>query len=162
MTRTVVRVMLRAAVIAVPLLVWWSLAGRDTGVRVARTVDDESFIAAANDACRQVVPKVREARDRLERPEEDELIASVEESADAFAELVKQLRAIDVDAADRADVSSWLDDFDRYVALGGQYADALRSQDQERIQEVSERSDTVGRELHAFAVANDLDECRFE
>lgn len=140
--------------VALCAFVWFTIPKRP-----ARTVGDRTFLAAAESACRAVVPELRAERGS-ERPLKDAQVADrIEEVALKLEVLVAEIRALPVAAADRAEVAIWLDAWDGYLAVGHRYAVAIRTGDAEKAEKVRTQGDDEADAIGRFASGNRIDAC---
>jgi hypothetical protein len=129
-----------------------------------RTIYDASFIAAANTDCRGELAQLKDARPKpgskasKDPGSEDQVAAQVDDAANRLHAIANRLRNLPVAAGDQADVARWLAEWDRYVDLGHQYADAVRRKDgvQTKIADVGAKS---GQKVTLFAQANKMNDC---
>ena len=142
------------------LLVAWSLAFT-SGVRsVEPTVDDEDFLAEAEDLCTSVRDRLAEAA--AEREEEltpAEQAAALRATVDALAAMVRDLRDIQPPGADGEEVAAWLADWERVLDTGRRIAEALRRDDREAAAAADRAGQGPARAVNAFAGANGLPAC---
>jgi len=131
----------------------------------ARSVRDRAFTRSANELCRAMMPAVREQRPQLgshQTPASARRLADqVDHTASSLSSVEADLRGLPVAPADRPEVERWLDDWNEYVAVGHRYADALRTGNEARYNEVAAEGDRPGRSVYVFAVANGMRECTF-
>ena len=125
-------------------------------------IEDASFTAAAAEICGKALPALRAdvADDTPRQPVE--VAPTVDERADSLADLVEELRAVDVEEAARPEVEAWLQDWDRYVEVGRRYAAALRSGDPDRYSSVAEEGRGPQERISAFARTNGMDSCALD
>lgn len=130
-----------------------------------RTVFDRAFIRQADAECTRVLPSLRERRPEpgVENATTvDETLERVEQATEDLEGLVARLRSLSVASVDQRDIDGWLDDWDRYIAIGRRYATLLRSGDDEReAADVANTGRPVETEIAAFAVANAMRACAF-
>jgi hypothetical protein len=128
-----------------------------------RTVEDTSFIRAANAACAKALPPLREARPQRGEGSRDRLVIArqVDRAADRLKALAEDLRTLPVAAPDRLEVERWLDTWDAYIAVGHRFATALREEGEKTAASVSTEDDELSRRIAIFAQANDMPECVF-
>jgi hypothetical protein len=128
-----------------------------------RTVEDASFIRAANAACAKALPPLREARPQRGEGSRDRLVIArqVDRAADRLEALADDLRSLPVAAPDRPEVERWLDTWDAYIAVGHRFATALREEGEKTAASVSTEDDELSRHIALFAQANDMPECVF-
>lgn len=153
-----IALVLALLVISVPA---WLGSGPDLP---PRTVHDPAFLSQAGSVCDEALPALKENRPE---PREDTGTADgfgdrIDEAADDLAAVAAELRQVPVaSASERAEVDGWLDDWDEYVDLGHQYADAVRAEDRDGQEKVGARSQVVSKRIFVFAKANELDRCTF-
>lgn len=129
----------------------------DSGTPPA-TIDDPAFVRQANDVCRTTVPSLR-APDR-ETPTTTALKpATIEATADGLAAVATKLRALPVRDEDAGRVEAWLDDWDRFIAVGRRYAAAVKVDDEERYTEIDDEAVDLAQRIGRFAKGNGIDEC---
>ncbi len=127
-----------------------------------RSVGDRSFTRRAEAACKSVLPKLQAQRPQLgEKPKDRaEVVASrVESTADGLEELVVQLRAIPVAAADQVRVDGWLDDWETYIAVGRRYSADLRKGDGDAAVRAARDGDPLTRRVYLFSKSNEMPSC---
>ena len=131
-----------------------------------RSIFDAQFIAAANDTCRDEIVALKSERPRPGSREgrdpgsHDDVARTVEDVAKRLDAIADRLRRLPVLAEDEADVAGWLADWDRYIALGHDYAAAVR-EDHRRQGDIAEEGVATARRATLFAEANKLDACMF-
>lgn len=131
-----------------------------------RSVFDETFIAAANDTCRDEIIALRTERPRPGSREgrdpgtHEEVAAKVDGVADRLDAIADRLRKLPVAVDDTADVDGWLADWDAYTALGHEFANAVR-ENHSRQGKIAEEGVATARRATLFAEANNLDACMF-
>ena len=126
------------------------------------TVSDAGFIERANTVCERALPALRRARpvSREDTGTPQQFGARIDKAADDLAAVAADLRTIPVaTAAEKAEVDGWLADWDAYIGLGHQYADAVRAEDREREDQLGEDSRVISTRIFVFAKANEIDDC---
>lgn len=127
-----------------------------------RSVGDIAFTRRAESACRRVLPKLQAQRPQVgEKPKDEaELVASkVELTANGLANLVTQLRALPVAAADEPRVDRWLDDWDTYIAVGRRYTADLRRGEDDAPARAARDGDPLTRRVYLFSRSNGMPSC---
>lgn len=157
----------RLAIVAAVVAAVVALAGAaiDDGPALPPpTLGDRAFAASANAACaRQLAPLRRERPQLGDKPDDPakEVAAKVERTADRLERLAGELRRLPVAAADRAEVTRWLDDWTAFVAVGRDYATALVRGEERAPAAAAERADPISRRVYVYAQANGMPECVF-
>lgn len=122
------------------------------------TIDDPTFVRRANAVCARSVPDLR-------APERRATSTSVldgerlDEVADGLAEVAAELRRLPVAEAAAAEVDAWLDDWDHFVDVGHEYADAVKADDPARYTEIDDEAIEVTQRIARFARGNGIDAC---
>jgi hypothetical protein len=142
---------------AVLLLACTAVACSDDS-RPAATINDPAFVRQANTVCRTTVPKLR-APDRRGPTTTELTPATIDATADGLAAVAAELRTLPVRAADQARVQAWLADWDRFIAVGRQYAAAVKAGDDERYTKIDDEAIDVAQRIGRFARGNRIDEC---
>lgn len=142
------------------LLVAWSLAFT-SGVRsVEPTLEDEDFVAEAEELCESVRDRLaevaRERDDDLSLAQQGSAVGATVEALDA---MVRDLRDLRPSGADGEEVDAWLADWERVLDAGRRIADALRREDQEAAAAADRGSQAPARSVSAFAGANGMPAC---
>lgn len=132
-----------------------------TGADDADRVSDQRFLALAEERCaateaavvtpnRQSLEGIREAR-------------RIDALATGWERMVDDLREIPLadDTVDGPKVDRWLRAWDRWTALGREYADALRAEDDAAATAVLRRSEVENAVMTRFALVNGIDACLF-
>jgi hypothetical protein len=143
------------------LLVAWSLAFTN-GVRsVEPTIEDEDFVADAEDLCTDVRDRLADAaaarRDRELSPAER--ADAVDATVDALADMVRDLGEISPAGEDGEEVAVWLSDWEQVLESGRRTADALRREDDDAAEQAARDGQDPARAVNAFAGANGLPAC---
>ena len=124
----------------------------------AATIDDPEFVRQANAVCKTTVADLR-APDR-KTPSTTELKpATIDATADGLAAVAADLRTIPVRAEDEARVKTWLADWDRFIAVGHRYADAVKAGDEEGYTKIDDEAVDLAQRIGRFARGNGIDEC---
>lgn len=129
-----------------------------------QTVRDAGFTGRANTLCAAALPKLREDRPESKEPTGTPaaFAARIERAADGLTAVAADLRAIPVaTTGEGAEVDRWLDDWDAYIAIGHQYADAIRAKDDKRSGELGSQSQALAKRVFAFSKGNDMPACIF-
>lgn len=155
-SRSTRRIFTILAVIGVLLcaFVWFTIPKRP-----ARSVSDTNFLAKSERICDNVVPTLRAERKPERKLSDDEVANRIDEVANKLTVMVSDLRDLPVAAADQAAAKRWLANWDKYIAVGRQYADAIRDGDGEVAEQVRRRGDDADRALGRFASGNRIDSC---
>lgn len=140
--------------VALTAFVWFTIPKRPD-----RSIDDRAFLAAAESACRRVVPDLRAER-RSQKPLKDDQVADrIDEVAAKLDDMVAELRALPVAVADQAEVAGWLSAWNEYLEVGRRYADAIRAGDAEKAEKVRQQGDDEAEVIGRFASGNRIDAC---
>lgn len=129
-----------------------------------RTVFDPAFISQAESVCDKALPALKENRPepREDTGTADDFGDRIDKAAGDLGAVAADLRQVPVaDPAERAEVAGWLDNWDEYVELGHQYADAVRAEDRDQQDKAGASSQIVAKRIFVFAKANELDRCTF-
>lgn len=111
-------------------------------------IGDRAFAKAADARCagtREAIGKNRDIGDRTA----------------AWETMVDDLRRLDVEGADAAAVDRWLRAWDRWIALGRDYGDAVGAGDRAGARDILERSQVPNRAMTRFAAVNGMYACVF-
>lgn len=133
--------------------------GSDAGPRV---LTDHAFMAAANQRCAPAIRRLRPPDDTTSRaPTNADLADRVEVVAGALHDLASSLRSLPAAPADLPRISAWLDDWDRYTAVGRRFAAAVRAGDEHAQAVIGTEGDRYQRSADRFARGNGLGRCQF-
>jgi hypothetical protein len=144
--------------LAAVILFALAAAGCSGNSRPAATIDDPAFVRQANTVCRTAVAKLR-APDR-KAPSTTELKpATIDATAEGLAAVAAELRTIEVRAEDEARVQAWLADWDRFIAVGHQYATAVKAGNEESYTKIDDEAVDLAQRIGRFARGNRIDEC---
>jgi hypothetical protein len=133
--------------------------------------DDSStdeFVADANRICREGEAKIQEvtreqqeAAGDLESLEQQRqaVATTLERTAEAYEPYMERLRALDPPSDLDENWTRFLDGVERAFDLIPDLADATRSANQERLNQLSEEFTQIARETRPFAEDNRLDDC---
>lgn len=126
-----------------------------------RSVADVGFTNRAEAVCAEELPPLREDRPevREDTGSDEEFARRIDRAADGLEGVVRDLRALPVDAADAAEVERWLDDWDAFVAVGRGYADRIRAGEDEATAEVEDEGSRISTRIFVFARANGMPSC---
>jgi hypothetical protein len=128
-----------------------------------RTVEDVSFVAAAQAICDRTLPALRSARpqvgERRDLGTREQIAADVERTATTLEGVTRELRALPVAEGDRPEVVAWLDEWDRFTAIGHRYATALLEGNARRYTAVGAEGDAPLKAVFRFAKANSIPAC---
>ena len=120
-------------------------------------IGDSGFVQAANDACESALstfPPPAGADTTL-----DERADPVEASHARLAALVDELETIPVEATDRDAVAWWIARWRQLLAIGPEYAAAIRTGDPDVYTPIGNLGDEPAREVNEFARNNDISAC---
>jgi hypothetical protein len=144
--------------IGVGSVLW--LAGMDLYVghdHPAGFIGDSAFAEAANEACEK-------AFSTFAPPAEadatfDERADAVEQSHARLVALVDELSTVPVDAPDRDEVAWWIARWQQFLAIGLEYAAAIRTGDRDVYAPIGDLGDEPARDVNEFARNNDIGAC---
>ena len=128
----------------------------------------EDFVADANKICREGAAKLQEVtREQQEAAgdldslakQREAVAATLEKSADAYTPYMERLRELEPPSDLAEDWTSFLDGVQRAFDLIPELADATRSGDQKKLNELSGEFTRIARETRPFAEDNRLDDC---
>jgi len=80
-------------------------------------------------------------------------------ATDGLVKVVAGLRQLEPSAASRVEVDKWLDNWDAFIAVGRNYAAALRTGDPSKYQAIAKRGEAPATAIRTFARANRIDKC---
>jgi hypothetical protein len=142
------------------LLVAWALAFTN-GVRsVEPTIDDDDFVAEAEDVCGAVRQRLADAAEaRPDTLSSADRADAIDATVDTLAAMLRDLRDIQPSGADGEDVAAWLANWQRVLDSGRHTADALRSEDDDALRDAARDGQVPARAVNAFAGANGLPAC---
>jgi hypothetical protein len=126
--------------------------------RPAATIDDPAFVRRANAVCAGSVPALRPP----ERGDSDTTALTARRLHDVAAgleDVAERLRDVPVSTGAADQVDAWLDDWDRFVAVGRRYAEAVEADDPERQSEIDDEAVVLARRMGRFARGNRIDDC---
>ena len=123
-------------------------------------LEDRSLARAADARCAAAGAALgREARRVLRGPDE---VARIERITSAWEATAVELRALPVgDPDDARRIETWLATWDRWVGLGHEYADELRTGDTDGARLVLDAASAPRESLRRFALVNGMDDCAF-
>ena len=150
--------MRRLGGVAAAILVALALAACSDNSRPAATIDDPNFVRQANAVCRKTVADLR-APDRKTPTTTALKPATIDATADGLAAVAADLRDIPVRAEDEGRVQAWLADWDRFIAVGHRYANAVEAGDEERYTQIDDEAVDLAQRIGRFARGNRIDEC---
>jgi hypothetical protein len=131
---------------------------RDPG---PRTITDLTFIAAANQVCKQQLTPLVHA-DRPQVGDTNKSVADrTEVAATGLDHLIASLRQIPVQLADQAHVDGWLGAWTTYATTGHQVAAAIRTSDPSKYEPLLEQGRKQRFPVVDFAAANGIKSCTF-
>lgn len=120
---------------------------------------DRAFARAADARCAATGSALG---DRIGRVlEGDAEVARIERITSAWEATAVDLRALPVDPADARLVEQWLTTWDRWVDLGHEYADALRTGADDDARSILDEAEAPQATLQRFAAVNGMDDCAF-
>ena len=120
---------------------------------------DRAFARAADARCAETGTALGEGIGKaLQGPAE---VERIERITSAWERTASDLRALPVVSADAPLVDRWLTTWDRWVALGHEYAEALRVGASEDATAVLDEAAAPKAELRRFALVNEMDDCAF-
>jgi hypothetical protein len=125
----------------------------------ADRIGDRVFARRANERCAQAATEVVDPNRRPLKGADE--VARNERLADGWAQMVADLRRLPVAEADAPRVDSWLTAWDRWTSLGHDYADALRSRNEDDANAVAVRAQVPKLVINRFAVVNGIGACVF-
>jgi hypothetical protein len=143
-----------------------ALAGQalSPGAHGPRVLTDQHFIALANAQCNKTLPTLRppDAGPFGTTVTPVQAADGADKAADGLAGLATTLRNLPAAPADRPFIGSWLDGWDRYGALGHQYATFLRQHgtanpSRQLLVDITHQAASADN----FALANGLKDCTF-
>jgi len=143
------------------LLVAWAMAFTN-GVRsVEPTIDDEEFVAEAEDICERVRDRLGDAAEARRDADltSEQRAAAVEATVETLDGMLRDLRDIRPPGGDGEEVAAWLADWERVLDSGRRTATALRRDDQEAAEQAARDGQDPARAVNAFAGANGLPAC---
>lgn len=125
-----------------------------------KVLTDQSFVEQANRTCQAAIPALRPqdtSRDSVLTPEQ--IAEQSVRAADGLAALAQALRALPVVAEQEPFVEGWLNGWGTFIDAGRRYAQAVRSGDIDRANEVARSGDPAQRRADAFARGNGIESC---
>jgi hypothetical protein len=126
--------------------------------RGAATIDDPGFVRRANAVCARSLPGLRAP----ERRATSTTVVSAERLdavADGLGRVAARLREVPVSDGAAGAVDAWLDDWDRFVAVGHRYAGAVDADDQQEYTRIDDEAVRLAVRIGKFARANRIDSC---
>lgn len=129
-----------------------------------QTVSDARFTSRADAACKAALPELRKDRPESREPTGTPaaFAGRIERAAAGLTAVARDLRDIPVaTAAEGAEIDRWLDDWDAYIAIGHQYADAVRAKDDKQSEGLSAQGQVLAKRIFAFSKGNDMPSCTF-
>ena len=120
---------------------------------------DRAFARAADGRCAETGSLLGPDAGRvLSGPAE---VARIERITSAWEVTAVDLRSLPVVREDAARVDRWLSTWERWVGLGHEYAEALRTGADDDARSILAEADAPMAELRRFAVVNGMDDCAF-
>ena len=132
------------------------------GERDAPRIDDPGFARQADRVCAKELPPLRADLTDDEPREPEEVAPTIEARADSLDELVRTLKAVEVQLDARPEVDAWLGDWDAYIDVGRRYADALREGDPDQYSAVANEGLEPQARISAFARVNGFESCALD
>jgi hypothetical protein len=120
-------------------------------------IGDSAFAEAANEACENAFstfPPPSGADATF-----DERADAVEESHARLVALVDALGTLPVDATDRDEVAWWIARWRQFLAIGPEYAAAIRTGDRDIYRQIGDLGDEPARDVDDFARNNGIGAC---
>lgn len=128
----------------------------------APRIDDAAFARQAERVCAKELPPLRADLTDDEPREPGEVAPTIEARADSLDELVRALKAVEVQPDSRSEVEAWLGDWDAYIDVGRRYAEALREGDPDRYSAVADEGLAPQARISAFARTNGFESCALD
>jgi hypothetical protein len=123
-----------------------------------KTISDQAFVKAANKICAARIPPLR-APQRKATSTTDLRPENLERVAAGLEDTAAELRGLEVQAEDKAEVDAWLKDWDQFVDVGRRYAAAVKAGDDERFSRIDDEAITLTKRIGKFARGNGIDDC---
>ena len=120
-------------------------------------IGDRAFAEAANAACENVFST--SAPPAGPNATFDERADAVEESHARLVALVDKLGTLPVDATDQDEVAWWIARWRQFLAIGPEYAAAIRTGDPDIYTQVGDLGDEPARDVNDWARNNDIEAC---
>jgi hypothetical protein len=120
-------------------------------------IGDSAFAEAANEACENTFSTL--APPAGPDATFDERADAVEKSHARLVALVDVLRTLPVDATDRDEVAWWIARWRQFLAIGPEYAAAIRTGDPDIYTQIGDLGDEPARDVNEFARNNDIGAC---
>lgn len=151
-------------VLSLPILIPAAIILVQANHRPARTMTDPSFVRAADSLCtkkvRPLAEKQRSSSDEAKYNDTPKANAKrIDDVADKLEAAVAQLRALPHLPANTSQLNAWFAQYDRYIAAGRRYAEALRTTNEAVYSKVDDESVAPLKAISHFARANYLDSC---
>jgi len=128
-----------------------------------RVVTDTQWVKSANTLCANTLPTLRPADGgafgSLVTPVQ--VANDIDQAATGLDKLANQLAALPIIATDKPYVTTWLNEWRQYDAIGRQYAASLRAGLTKKAPPILGTGDNLAKEADDFAAANDLKSCNF-
>jgi hypothetical protein len=122
-------------------------------------IDDEGFVGAANILCRDT---------RAALPPPAGVSATLEDRARTldiitirFSALIDDLADVPVAASDEVEVAWWIARWRQFLAIGPEYAAAIRTGNRDVFTSIGDLGDAPARDVNDFASRNGLKACVF-
>ena len=120
---------------------------------------DSRFVAQANARCAATeLEVVTPNRGHLDGPAE---ARRIDRLATGWEQMVDDLRALPRTSADAPKIDRWLRAWDQWTALGHQYADALREEDEAEAASILRSSEVQNATMTRVALVNGMNDCLF-
>jgi hypothetical protein len=119
---------------------------------------DSALASKANSICFSTKAELRTVSPLPPSPSFEERARQVERLNESFTRMVRQLRSLGQPGAN-ATFDGWLDDWHEFIAVGANYAEAIRSGDPAICEPAGNRGGPI--ELNRIARANNMTDCIF-
>ena len=129
------------------------------GGQTGDPIRDASFIRAAERVCAGSGSKIRATPPPSPGASFEVRAKDIERVARELDEMARGLRALSVDAADVEVVDRWLDQLERFNAIGYRYATAIRAGDLTGAERIGTEGATPSARFNATSRRNDIDNC---
>jgi hypothetical protein len=121
-------------------------------------IDDDAFVEAANTACRDAFSTFPPPAG--EDATFDERADAVDESHARLGVLVDELAVLSVDPTDRQEVAWWIARWRQFLAVGPEYAAAIRTGNRDAYTVIGDLGDEPAGDINEFAENNDIEACK--
>ena len=142
------------------LIVAWLLAFTN-GIRsVEPSIEDDDFVAGAEDICLDARNRLADAAAaRADDLSPAQRADAVDATVDTLTAMLRDLRDIQPPGEDGEEVATWLESWQRVLDSGRRTADALRRDDTDAADAAARAGQDPARAVNAFAGANGLPAC---